>query len=53
MKKRTRCAALAAGLCDLAASACVVWGQAGVLGKGRSADVEGAQVEAAGLTGDD
>ena len=58
MKKRTRCAALAAGLCFLAASACVVWGQAGGLGKGRSADVEAAQVEAAqveaaGLTGDD
>lgn len=53
MKKRTRCAALAAGLCFLAASACVVWGQAGGLGKGRSVDVEAAQVEAAGLTGDD
>ena len=39
--------------CFLAASACVVWGQAGGLGKGRSVDVEAAQVEAAGLTGDD
>ena len=53
MKKRTRCAALAAGLCALAASAWVVWGQAGSLGKSRSADVEAAQVEAAGLAGDD
>ena len=53
MKKRTRCAVLAAGLCALAASAWVVWGQAGSLGKSRSADVEAAQVEAAGLAGDD